>query len=103
MAARVEHGVEVFLLGTVEANGLVELSIRSRVRLEPAREVSPEFVALRIERRAAAFRGCEGDLDAGVLENTSRSCRLFRPVSPSWSLDVITISTFMAASIGYVV
>jgi hypothetical protein len=46
MAARVEDGVEVFLLDAVEANGLVELSFRRRVLLEPEREVSTEFGSL---------------------------------------------------------
>jgi hypothetical protein len=81
MAARVEDGVEVFLLDAVEANGVVELSFRSRVLLEPEREVSTEFgfVALGIERRAAAFRGCERDPDACVLENVVGSGELFEP------------------------
>ena len=65
VAARVEDGVEVFLLDAVKANGLVELSFRSGVVLEPERKVSAEFglVALGIERGTTAFRGCERDLD----------------------------------------
>jgi hypothetical protein len=43
VAARIEEGVEVFLLDAVEANGLVELSLRSRVLLEPAREIGAKF------------------------------------------------------------
>jgi hypothetical protein len=43
MATRIEESVEVFLLDTVDANGLVELSLRSRVLLEPARQVGTEF------------------------------------------------------------
>jgi hypothetical protein len=79
VAARIKDGVEVFLLDAVKANGLVELSFRSRVLLEPERKVSTEiwFVALGIERRAAAFRRCERDLDAGVLENVVGSSEFF--------------------------
>ena len=88
MATRVEDGVEVFLLDAVEANGLIELSFRRGVLLEADREISTGFgfVALGIERRTAAFRRCERDLDAGVLENVVGSRRLFEPksrVSPS--------------------
>jgi hypothetical protein len=54
MAARVEDGVEVFLLDAVKANGLVESS--------------------------------------------SSQKPVFRPVLPSWSWDVITISAFMTLS-----
>ena len=81
VAARIEDGVEVFLLDAVEANGLVELSFRGRVLLEPEREVGAEFgfVALGIERRPAAFRRCERDLNAGVLENVVGSRELFEP------------------------
>src|SRR5271168_4208093 len=79
VAARVEDGVEVFLLDAVKARGLVELSFRSSIFLEPAREVGTEFrfVALGIERRTTAFRGCERYLDAGVLENVVGSRELF--------------------------
>ena len=81
VAARVEDGVEVFLPDAVKAKGLVELSFRSRVLLEPERKVSAEFgfVALGVERRSAAFWRCERDLDAGVLENVVGSCELFEP------------------------
>ena len=79
MAARIEHGVEVFLLDAVKANGVVELGFRGGVLLKPDRQVGAEigFVALGIERRAAAFRGCERDLDAGVLENVVGSSEFF--------------------------
>src|SRR6476620_10509139 len=65
MAARVEDAVETFLLDAVKANGLVELSFRSRVLLEPERKVSVElgFVALRVKRRSAALRGRERNLN----------------------------------------
>ena len=81
MAARVEQGVKVFLLDAVEENGLAELSFRSRVLLEPDRQrrTGPGFVALGIERWTAAFRGCERDLDAGVLESVVGGCQLFEP------------------------
>src|SRR5580692_3886908 len=83
MPPRVEDGVEVFLLDAVEANGLVQLSFRSRVLLEPHGEISSGFgfVALGIERRASAFRRCERDLDTCVLENVVRGCELFEPES----------------------
>src|SRR5271167_3045992 len=83
MATRVEDGVEVFLLDAVEANGLIQLSFRRCVLLKPDREISTGFgfVALGIERRTAAFRRCERDLDAGVLENVVRGCELFEPES----------------------
>src|SRR5271165_6798722 len=66
VATRIEDGVEVLLLDAVQAKGLTELSFGGCVLLEPDREFSAGlgFVALRIERRAAAFRGCERDLDA---------------------------------------
>jgi hypothetical protein len=56
MAAWVEDGVEVFLPDAIKASGLVELSFRSRVLLEPLRKVSAEFgfVALGIKRWPAA-------------------------------------------------
>jgi hypothetical protein len=59
MATRVEDGVEVFLLDAVEANGLTELSFRSRVLLEPDRELSTGFgfVTLEIERRPGRSQG----------------------------------------------
>ena len=81
MAARVENGVEVFLFDTVEANSLVELSFRSRILLESKREIGTKFgfVALGIERRPAAFRGRERDLDAGVLENVVGRGKLLEP------------------------
>ena len=83
MAARVEDGIEVFLLDAVEANGLIELSFRGCVLLEPDRELGTGFgfVTLGIERRPAAFGGCERDLDAGVLENVVGGCELFEPES----------------------
>jgi hypothetical protein len=83
MAARVEDGVEVFLLDAVEANGLIQLSLCSCVLLEPAREISTGcgFVALGIERRTAAFRRRERDIDAGVLENVVGGRELFEPES----------------------
>src|SRR5271157_4356912 len=89
MATRVEDGVEVFLPDAVEANGLIELSLRTCVLLEPDRELSTEcgFVALGIERRMAAFRRCERDLDAGVLENVVRGGEFFEP-EPSLSSSV---------------
>ena len=81
VAARVEDGVEVFLLDAVKANGLVELSFRSRVLLEPERKVGAEvgFVALGVKRRSSALRRRERDLNAGVLENVVGSCELFEP------------------------
>jgi hypothetical protein len=81
VAARVEDGVEVFLPDAVKANGLVELSFRSGVLLEPERKVSAEFglVALGIERGTTAFRGCERDLDTTVFENVIGSSELFEP------------------------
>ncbi len=83
MAARIEDRVEVFLPDAVEANGLVELSFRGRVLLEPARKVGLGFglVTLGIEWGTTAFRGCERDLDAGVLENVVGSSELFEPES----------------------
>src|SRR5208282_5967000 len=83
MATGVEDGVEVFLLDAAEANGLIELSFRSSVLLEPEREISTGFgfVTLGIERRPAAFGGCERDLDAGVLENVVGGCEFFKPES----------------------
>jgi hypothetical protein len=56
MAARIEDGVEVFLLDAVKAKGLVELSFRSGVLLESERKVSAEFglVALGVKRRMRA-------------------------------------------------
>ena len=94
MAAWVEDGVEVFLLDAVEANGLFKLSFRSRVLLEPAREIGTGcgFIALGIERWKAAIRGCERDLDAGVLENVVGGCELFEPesrLSPSVTQFVV--------------
>ncbi len=107
MAPRVEDGVEVFLLDAIEANGFIQLSFRRRVLLKPDREIGTGFgfVALGIERRTAAFRRCERDLDAGILKNVVGDCELFEPKSclsprlPSWSWDVMTISTFMTFSL----
>jgi hypothetical protein len=80
MASRVEDGVDVFLLDAVEANGLIELSLRRCVLLEPEREISTEFrfVALSIERWTAAFWGCKRNLDAGVLESIVGGQRALR-------------------------
>jgi hypothetical protein len=77
----VEDGVEVFLPDAVEANGLVELRFGDRVLLEPKREVGAEFglVALGVKRRASALRGCERDINAGILEDVIGSCKLFEP------------------------
>ena len=56
MATRVEDGVEVFLLDAVEANGLIELSFRSCVLLEPASEISTGLWVRRSWDRAADGR-----------------------------------------------
>ena len=50
MAARIEDDIEVFSPDTVEANGLVELSLRSSIFFEPERKFRAEngFVALGI-------------------------------------------------------
>jgi hypothetical protein len=81
VAARVEEGVEVLLLDAVKANGLVELSFRSGVFLEPERKVSSGFgfVALGIKRRSSALWRRECDINAGVLENVVGSCEFFEP------------------------
>ena len=81
VAARVEDGVEVFLPDAVKAKGLVELGFRGRVLLEPERKVGAGcgLIALGIKRRPAALRGCERDLNAGVLENVVGSGELFEP------------------------
>jgi hypothetical protein len=50
VSARTEDDVEVFLPDTVEANGLVELSLRSSIFFEPERKFRAEngFVAFGI-------------------------------------------------------
>src|SRR5271154_2318119 len=80
-AFRIKDGVEVFLPDALEANGLVELSFRGRVLLEPSRKVGAEFgfVALGVERRPAALRGRERDLGSSVLENVVGGSELFEP------------------------
>jgi hypothetical protein len=74
-------GAEVFLPDALEANGLVELSFRSRVLLEPARKVGAQFgfVARGVKRRPAALRGRERDLSPSFLENVVGSSELFEP------------------------
>jgi hypothetical protein len=81
MATWIEDGVEVFLPDAVEANGLVELSFRTRVLLKPERKVRPErrFVALGVERGSSALWGRERDLNAGVLECVVGGCELLEP------------------------
>jgi hypothetical protein len=81
VAARIENGVEVFLLDAVEANGPVKLSFRSDILFESNRQVGPELglVTLAVERRATTFRGCERDFYAGVPENEVGSGKLLEP------------------------
>src|SRR5277367_569711 len=81
VAARIEDGVEVFLPDAVEAKGLVELSFRSHVLLEPQREVGAEFgfVALGVQRRPATLRGRERDPISSIFENVVGSSQLFEP------------------------
>src|ERR1700722_12504358 len=69
MAARIEEGVEIVLLDAIEAKGLVELSLRSRVLLKPERKISAGvgFVALGIKRRSPALGRRDRDLNAGVF------------------------------------
>src|SRR5271154_5755587 len=81
VATRIKDGVEVFVPDALEANGLVELSFRGRVLLEPSRKVGTEFgfVALGVERRPAALPGRERDLGSSVLENVVGGSELFEP------------------------
>jgi hypothetical protein len=81
VAAGVEDRVEVFLPDALKAKGLVELSFRRRVLLEPARKVGAEFgfVALGVERRPAALRGRQRDRSPSVLENIVGRSKLLEP------------------------
>src|SRR5262249_48156302 len=81
VAARIEDGVEIFLLDPVKTDSSVKLSLRSDVLLEPERKVGPEFwlVALGIERGTTALRGHECDLSPGLLENVVGSSELLKP------------------------
>src|SRR5215813_12071387 len=81
VAARIEDGVEAFLLYAVKAHSLVKLSFRSGVVLEPARQVGPEFglVTLGIERGTPPLRGGECNFSSGVLENVVGSGELLEP------------------------
>jgi hypothetical protein len=53
VAARIEDGIEVFLLDAIETHRLVELGFGCGILLEPTRDVGLEvrLVALGIERR----------------------------------------------------
>src|SRR5689334_247018 len=81
VATWVEDGIKIFLPDAVKANGPIELGFRIRVLLEPDCEISTcfGFVTLGIQRRTAAFRGGERDLDAGVLENVVGNRELLKP------------------------
>src|SRR5258706_11439548 len=81
VAARIEDGVETFLLHAVKTNSSVKLSFRSNVLLESARKLGPEFglVTLGIERGTTALRGRECDLSPRVLENIVGSGELLKP------------------------
>ena len=79
MAARVEDGVETFLLDAVKANSFVKLSFRIDILFESDRKVGPEFrlVTLGVERGMTAFWGCERNLSPSILKNVVGSSEFF--------------------------
>jgi hypothetical protein len=88
MTTGIEDGVVVFLLDPVEAHRPVELGFSVGILFEPTGGVGLEarLVALGIEWRAAAFRRCEGNLGARILEGAASSSSqkpVLRPVLPS--------------------
>jgi hypothetical protein len=59
----------------------VELGVGVSILLEPAGDVGLEvrLVALGIKRRTPALGRCEGDLDAGILEDIVRRRHFLQP------------------------
>jgi hypothetical protein len=81
VTTRIEDGVIVFLLYSIQAHSFAELGLSVGILFKSTSDVGLEvrLVALEIEWRTTALRRREGNLGARILKNVVRRGKLLQP------------------------
>ncbi|MNV69732.1 hypothetical protein D3C71_1626560 [compost metagenome] len=81
VTAGVEHGVKVIGLHAGQQHGAGQFFLRGQIALETASGICLRIsvIAFGVQRRLAAFRGCERDVCARVFEDVIRGGKFFQP------------------------